>query len=136
MKHILILEDLLEVQAALIKELAKLEEKLAEDIFITSYSNSSDVEKIVNQQPIDSYDVIILDRNAKDGGTFHILDINRFGLDKIISTSSMPSINKQLLKQGVAGAVDKDLNHLEEFASEVIDKLEKILAESKSLRAR
>ncbi len=127
MKHILILEDLLEVQGHLITELAKLEQQLGEELLVTTYSDPEDVKDIVNHEDSGKYDVIILDRNSKSGGSFHVLDIDRFGPEKIISISSIPQINQSLAKRRVSVSVDKDLRNLSEFASQVASEAAKLL---------
>ncbi|MEX0934383.1 MAG: hypothetical protein WDZ42_01130 [Candidatus Saccharimonadales bacterium] len=128
MKQVLILEDLLEVQAALIKELASLESELGEILLVTTYSSPEDVVNIINHQSADTYDVIILDRNAKSGGSFHELDIDRFGPDKIISTSSMPHLNEKIKERGVSKSVDKNLGDLNSFARQVVSMVRKMLS--------
>ncbi|MEX0934399.1 MAG: hypothetical protein WDZ42_01215 [Candidatus Saccharimonadales bacterium] len=127
MKHVLILEDLLEVQAVLIKELASLENELEEMLLVTTYSSPEDVVNIINYQSADTYDVIILDRNAKSGGSFHELDIEKFGAEKIISTSSMPHLNEKIKERGVYTSVDKNLGDLSHFAKQVVNEVRKIL---------
>ncbi len=127
MKHVLILEDTLEVVAALIKELDRIERLSGKSIDISMYSTSSAVEDIVNMQPSDTYDVIILDRNCKEGGSFHVLDIEKFGSEKVVSISSMPHLNEQVRSRGVEHVVDKDHGDLEGFSRAVGVHVQKIL---------
>lgn len=127
MKHILILEDTLEVVAALLTELSRLERASGELFEVSVLSTSRAVKEVVNNQSKDTYDAIILDRNCKMGGSFHVLDIERFGPEKVVSISSIPELNRQVQMRGVKAVVDKDHNDLETFADMVGVKVVRIL---------
>lgn len=126
MKHILILEDTSYVIEGLIREIRDLESELYEKFEISVYSTSREVKQIVNQQPADSYDVIILDRNASDG-SFHELDIAKFGPRKIISISSIDRFNENMKIQGVKHTVLKSHDQLERFFSQVREAIREIM---------
>lgn len=125
MLNILILEDNLSVLAALMTELAQLDQKFKtygqafKIIAVTVYSTSADVERFVNTQSANSYDIILLDRDCKLGESFHALDIEKFGADKVIAISMVPEFNQEAVQRGVGRVVNKDYLNLEGFAREV-----------------
>ena len=125
MLNILVLEDNLAVLSALMAELALLEQKLNHGpqpfrtIAVTVYSTYTDVERIVNSQAANRYDVILLDRDCKLGGSFHALDIEKFGADKVIAISMVPEFNQEAAARGVTRVVDKDYLDLPGFARQV-----------------
>ena len=123
--RVLILEDDLRTLSIILKKLHWLEEELAsasspKDISIAILSEYSQVEKFINKSDELDFDVILLDRDCKAGGSFHTLDIERFGADKIISISSVSDYNEEAKKRGVTKIVRKDYENLEQFAKEVL----------------
>src|SRR3989344_4357643 len=93
--RILILEDDLETLSLIFEKLHLLEEKLAnsekpKDFSVVTLSEYTQVEEFINKSQKFDFDVILLDRDCKAGGSFHVLDIERFGADKIISIPSIP----------------------------------------------
>ncbi len=124
--RILILEDDLETLARLFKGLAQLEDRYADkglSISTIVLSEYQDVEGLINKSSMD-FDVILLDRDCKIGGSFHILDIDKFGADKIISISSVPQYNEETKLRGVTKIVHKDYSDLDKFADEVIRQID------------
>jgi CheY-like chemotaxis protein len=81
-------------------------------------SRYDQVEKLVNAQDI-RYDLILLDRDCGAGGSFHVLDIERFGPERIIAISSVPPYNEQARARGVARIIDKDYHKFDEFAQKL-----------------
>lgn len=130
--RILILEDDLETLSLLLKKLHLLEEKLANsekpnDFSIVILSEYTQVEEFINKSKNLDFDVILLDRDCKAGGSFHVLDTKRFHADKIISISSVPEYNEEAKQRGITRAVWKDYKNLEDFAESVIQEIRKIL---------
>lgn len=124
--RVLILEDDLQVLSLLTDRLSILErESIHFDIAITVLSESTQVAEYINTTEAD-FDVILLDRDCKSCGSFHILDFEKFGVDKIISISAIPEWNEEARQRGVTKVVLKDHSHLEEFADQVI----KVIQES------
>lgn len=127
---LLILEDDIKTLAVLLNGLHKLEEKLigqySQDLALTVFSDYSQVEEYVNRTN-DVFDVILLDRDCKKGGSFHVIDLDKFGVDKIIGISSIPDYNVELKQKGVTRIVDKDYNNLETFALKVINLVEEVI---------
>ena len=86
---ILILEDDFEAVSKIMAELYKLEGHFAPyDFDVTVLSSSLQVKRLINPQDKDAYDIILLDRDCKIQGSFHDLDIEKFGPEKIISIPS------------------------------------------------
>jgi hypothetical protein len=127
---ILILEDDFEAVSKIMAELYNLEGHFAPmDFDVTVLSSSEQVKKLINPQDKDSYDVILLDRDCKIGGSFHDLDIEKFGPEKIISISSTPTWNEEAERRGVKIIVPKSFSDLEGFAKSVVNEIKKILIE-------
>jgi hypothetical protein len=123
--RILILEDDLETLSKLLDRLSKLENRLADnqshiDFSVAVLSEYIQVEEYINKNPQISYDLILLDRDCKVCGSFHILDIQKFGAEKIIGISSVPDYNEELSQFGVTKTVHKDYSELDVFADKVI----------------
>jgi hypothetical protein len=97
------------------------------DFDVTVLSTYEAVEKLVNPQPADAYDVILLDRDCKMAGSFHILDMEKFGVNKIISISSTPTWNEEAKARGVTRVVPKSFSDLEGFAKNISEEIRGIL---------
>ncbi len=127
---ILILEDDFEAVSKIMAELYNLEGYFAPiDFDVTVLSTYESVEKLVNPQNADAYDVILLDRDCKLAGSFHILDMEKFGVHKIISISSTPTWNEEAKARGVARIVPKSFSDLDGFAKDIMVEIKSILEE-------
>ena len=124
--NLLILEDDLLTLSALLKGLSDLESD-SFDIGVTILSNYKDVEELVNQSGPDKYDIILLDRDCKLAGSFHVLDLERFGVEKVISISSIPDYNAQAQERGVKHVVWKDFTNLDAFTKDVMAKVQELI---------
>lgn len=125
---ILILEDDFEAVSKIMAELYKLEGHFAPyDFDVTVLSSSEQVEKLINPQNKEAYDVIILDRDCKIGKSFHVLDIEKFGSEKIISISSTPTWNEEAMDRGVTKIVPKSFSDLEGFSKDLMIEIKNIL---------
>lgn len=131
--RILILEDDLETLSKLLEKLHRLEESLSNspnprDIAVTIFSEYTQVESYLNTtSTTTTFDVILLDRDCKLGGSFHALDINKSGVDKIISISSIPEYNEEARKMGITRIVHKDYTKLDSFADGVIEAIRNLI---------
>lgn len=123
----LILEDDVETLQTIFSVLTELERKPGVEFITTQYSTYKDVENMVNRHEVDKFDLILLDRDCKLGGSFHALDIEKFGADKIISISSVPQWNLEARERGITRVVEKDLLDLRVFAGELKTELEELL---------
>jgi len=123
MKHlsVLILEDDLETLSVIFKTLHQLEE-MAEfyPIVLSTYEQ---VEKLINQANL-QFDLILLDRDCAMGGSFHILNIEKFGIDKVIGISSVPEYNSDIVKRGVKVTIHKEYENLKLFESKLFNELQ------------
>jgi hypothetical protein len=124
--RILILEDDLETLSKIFDRLAKLENKYSEENFPVDFSTIvlseyTQVEEYINKNTKFNYDLILLDRDCKIGGSFHILDIKKSGTNKIIGISSVPNYNEELHRLGVTKIVRKNYAALDDFADKISD---------------
>lgn len=124
---ILILEDDLKTLSAILDRLSVLEESYPVNFNLTILSDHTQVEKYINGSSDTEFDIILLDRDCKLGGSFHVLDVERFGVDKVISISSVPDYNEQLRKRGVTRIVHKDYADIDTFSKQVIGVVEEMI---------
>ena len=123
-KHVLLLEDDLLTVSAIAKGLVELEEEITpNDIALTVYSTYKDVEELVNPYSLDKYDLILLDRDCKLTGSFHVLDIEKFGPKKIISISSTPQWNTEAKARGIDTVVLKTYEDINSFTNKLIKEI-------------
>lgn len=130
MYRILILEDDLETLSTLLKYLARLEKTIQDDgkdIAVTILSEYWQVEEHINASSSERFDVILLDRDCKAGGSFHALDFKKYKDTGIIGISSVPDYNEQLKEHGITKIVWKNHQDLNDFAFKVIRLIEDIL---------
>ena len=125
--RILILEDDLETLSYLLKELYLLEEKSNQEIAITTFSEYWQVEDYLNTNPKEKFDIILLDRDCKAGGSFHTLDFKKFKDSQIIAISSVPKYNQELTDKGIKRIVHKDYQNLEAFSLKISTLIEELI---------
>ena len=130
-KTILILEDNLKVLSRILDGLFELELDQPFAFSVIILTNYQQVVDYVNNNPKAEFDIILLDRDCKLDDSFHILDIERFGADKVISISSVPEYNQDAKKRGVKRVVLKDLLHIDEFAKKVVKEVEHMITPSR-----
>ncbi len=126
-KTILILEDDLITLSKILSRLAILEQDYPYDFCTMVMSDYTQVEDYINTNPKAEFDIILLDRDCKLGGSFHVLDIERFGAEKVIAISTVPEYNEQARQRGVKRVVLKDYQHLDEFADKVVNEIEDMI---------
>ncbi len=115
-KTILILEDDLRTLSKILEKLAVVEEDQPYEFSMVILTNYLQVEAYINNNPSAVFDMILLDRDCKLGGSFHVLDIERLGPQKVIAISSVPKYNEEARKRGVTRIVAKDYRDLDTFA--------------------
>ncbi len=127
--RILILEDDLKTLAVIMDSLFVLEEELfgKTDFAVTVFSEYSQVEDYLNQIEGPNFDIILLDRDCKLCGSFHVLNFEKFGRDKIISISSTPQWNEEAEAAGIKRIVPKNYSILENFKNLLIDEIKTLL---------
>lgn len=126
-KTILILEDDLKTLSKLLAKLAKLEEDQPFYLSLVILTDYIQVEDYINNNPKAKFDIILLDRDCKLAGSFHVLNLEKFGADKVIAISSVPEYNAQLKDRGVTKVVLKDYQYLDKFAEDVVKLIEDIV---------
>lgn len=119
---ILILEDNPSAISALQKHL----KRQWPQAVIENVISSEQVANEINQMPPHSWDLILLDYIAPDG-YFHVLDINKFGIDKIIAISNTDAYNQLAADHGVTHIVRKTYSDLDAFAAQVVETAKQII---------
>lgn len=128
--RILILEDDLKTLSVIMDELFRMEESLIDrqiDFAATTFSEYIQVQDYLNQIQEPNFDIILLDRDCKLGGSFHVINIKKFGADKFIAISTQPEYNDTAIKMGVKRVVRKDYGLLDEFATNLINEIKNIV---------
>ena len=100
-KRILILEDNLLVLSKLLVKLEIVEQDQPYSLSLVILTDFQQVEDFINNNPKANFDIILLDRDCKLGESFHNLNFERFGADKVISISAVPEYNNEAKKRGV-----------------------------------
>ena len=127
-KRILILEDDLLTLSTLLQKVHLFEEELLidnppKDIAITILAEYTQVEEYLNKTDHINFDVILLDRDCKACGSFHCLDFEKYGKDKIISISTIPQWNKEAVEKGIRKVIYKDHSQIEKFTDKVVEEI-------------
>lgn len=125
--RVLILEDDLATLSKLIEGLQRLEDAKGIEVAITVLSEYTQVEEYANKTERITWDIVLLDRDCKAGGSFHALDIAKIGKEKVIGISSMPDYNEQIRLLGVTRIVHKDYRQLDFFVNGVMKHIEELL---------
>lgn len=126
-KSILILEDNLKVLSKILDRLYVLEGDQPFEFAVMALTTSLQVEEYINSNPKAKFDIILLDRDCKIDGSFHILDIERFGKEKVISISTVPEHNNDAKLRGVERFVLKDIADLDAFAEKVVAQINEMI---------
>ncbi len=126
-KSILILEDNLRVLSKILDRLYVLEGDQPFEFSVMALTTSLQVEEYINSNPKAKFDIILLDRDCKIDGSFHVLDIERFGKEKVISISTVPEYNNDAKLRGVERFVLKDIADLDTFADKVIAQVNEMI---------
>lgn len=128
--RVLLLEDDLETVTVLTHRLYMLEHELEAkgmDLSLAVLSEYSMVEEYINPDNKHAYDVVLLDRDCKAGGSFHALNLEKFDIDRVIAISSTPKWNEEARARGVQRIVLKTYDDLNSFAEEVLTHMRDIL---------
>ena len=122
---ILILEDDLETNQKILGILKEIENEKEVSFGVTILPDYIQTEEFINKNPQIKFDVLLLDRDCYLGGSFHVVNLNNFDLEKVISISSIPKYNKQAVEKGVKRTIWKDYQNLDKFS----DKLKNFILE-------
>lgn len=120
--RVLLLEDDLETVSLLAEALVSIEQQLQEkglDVSLVVLSEYTMVQQYLNSLDVHQYHIVLLDRDCKAGGSFHVLDFNKFDKKNIVSISSTPQWNEEAQSKGITRVVWKDYDNLGEFAEKV-----------------
>ena len=123
---ILILEDDLQTLSVIMTTLAQTEDEFGVELATVQLSEYTQVEYLNTKDA--QFDVIILDHDCKLAGSFHVLDIAKFGPGAIIAISTQPEYNQKALDRGVTEVVRKDYIDLDKFSHELTMAVERILS--------
>lgn len=126
-KTILILEDNLKVLSKLLDKLYTLEGDQSNELSVIVLTNGQQVQDYINSNPKADFDIALIDYDDKLGRTFHILEIERFGAEKIIGISSVPKWNEEARKRGVKRIILKDYAKMDEFADKVANEIAEMI---------
>lgn len=126
-KTILILEDNLLVLSKFLEKLYLLEGDQPYELSVIILTNSHQVEDYINTNPKADFDIVLLDRDCKLGKSFHVLNIEKFGPEKVISISSVPEYNEDAKSRGAQKVILKDLSNIDGFTSNVIEALKELI---------
>ena len=126
-KKILILEDNLLVLSKILANLEILEQDQPYSLSLVILTDYQQVEDYINNNPKAQFDIIFLDRDCKLNGSFHNLNFERFGADKVIAISSIPEYNEEAKKRGVSKIILKDIRNYDEFAKKVVKFVEEMI---------
>ncbi|MDD3712457.1 MAG: hypothetical protein PHZ28_03065 [Candidatus Izemoplasmatales bacterium] len=126
--RILILEDDLKTLSVIMDGLFELEEELygKTDFAVTVFSEYTEARDYLNNLEKSEFDIVLLDRDCKLGGSFHILDFEKFGKDKIISISSTPQWNEEAKAAGINRIVPKDYMNLSDFENRLVKEIKNV----------
>lgn len=129
--RVLILEDDLRTLSIIMNKLFELEEETfyqndKKDFAITLFSEYHQVKDYLNKSDM-VFDVILLDRDCKAGGSFHILDFKKFDSNKIIAISTVPEYNDNAVKNGVKTVVRKNFAKMDEFGEKLTKELKNLI---------
>lgn len=130
-KTILILEDNLLILSKILERLYTLEQNQPFELSIIVITNYKQVEELVNSNPSLQLDVILLDRDCKLNRSFHVLNIEQFGVERVIAISSVPEYNEEARERGVKKVVLKDLQDVDGFSSKVVREVERMITPSR-----
>lgn len=121
--HVLVLEDDLKTLSVIMDVLARQEQELKNNFVVTVYSTFRDVENIVNRGTLRNFDIILLDRDCKLGGSFHVLEMEKLDTRRIIAISAIPQYNQDAVVRGVLRVVTKDHDQLDVFAMQLSEQI-------------
>lgn len=124
----------MKILSRILDNLFELEQNQPFELSVIVLTNSQQVEDYVNTNPRSQFDIILLDRDCKLNKSFHILDIEKIGADKIIAISSVPEYNQEAKQRGVKKVVLKDMRNIDSFAKEVTKEVEKMITPSRLIK--
>lgn len=119
MSTVLILEDNSAVLSRIFQALEVLMHNLDINVEVVQFSTSAEAKEYLGTHPEQVFDLILLDKNDANGESFHDLPLEKLGVEKIISISSVPRSNDEARARGVTRVVLKDYDNPEVFAETI-----------------
>jgi DNA translocase FtsK/SpoIIIE-like protein len=113
--RILLLEDDLETIQQLVLFFKNLESATEISFAVTVLSEYFQVEQYLNPAKENIFDIILMDRDCFNGGSFHCLDLKMYPVDRIIGISSFTQYNDELREKGVKRFAEKDYSNVRTF---------------------
>lgn len=121
------MEDNLKVLSKLLDKLYTLEGEQPNELSVIILTSGQQVQDYINSNTKADFDIALLDFDDKLGRSFHALEIERFGPEKIIGISSVPKWNEEARKRGVKRIVLKDYAKMDEFADQVVQEVAEMI---------
>lgn len=91
---------------------------------VLSATSPDEVLAKVNNQPVGSWEIILLDFVYSAGtGNFHVFDIEKFGPQRVISISSTGFGNQAAQSRGVTHVKPKSYLHFNKFLRDTIEEM-------------
>ena len=91
---------------------------------VLSVTSPDEVLAKVNNQPVGSWEIILLDFVYSAGtGNFHVFDIEKFGPQRVISISSTGFGNQAAQSRGVTHVKPKSYLHFNKFLRDTIEEM-------------
>ena len=120
--RILVLEDDLGALSVIMNRLFRIEQAMqvnnTGDIAVTVLSEYTQVEEYANNTE-QEFDLVLLDRDCRACGSFHILDLKKFNPYKVIAISTYPEYNDAAKDLGVEVSLRKDYEKIEKWGDEL-----------------
>ena len=117
--RVLVLEDDLETLEFILRVLKEVSLEKEIELGVTALPDYIQTELFINKNPQIKFDILLLDRDCFLGGTFHVINLNFFDKDKIISISSVPEYNEKAKEMGIKRVVWKDYQNLDDFSAKL-----------------
>ena len=124
---ILILEDDLETNQKILNILREIEDEKKVIFGATILPDYIQTEEFINKNPQIKFDVLLLDRDCYLGGSFHVVNLDNFDKEKVISISSVPGYNREAQEMGVKRTILKDFQNLNIFKAKLKKNLLEII---------
>ena len=126
-RYILILEDDLETLEYILKTLREIEKTRKIVFAVTVLSDYEKTAIFINNNPHVKFDILLLDRDCFKGGSFHVVELENFDLDKVIAISSNPGYNEEAKKRGVKLSIRKEFSNLPAFSKKLKQEIMKLV---------
>lgn len=125
--RVLILEDDLRTVEKIFECLREAEIGMGVSFGATVIPDYIQVEELINKNPQVKFDILLLDRDCFLGGSFHIVNLDYFDKDKVISISSVPEANQKMHEMGVKHSILKDFSNLDSFSQKLKQEIQSLL---------